>query len=487
MGLPRLVGGDAGAGRGRLLARSRSPAATKGKRHPVAVACMGGGRGVRGWCASGWKARPASARGRARPATRSGSWSGPGRGCAHDPAAAQIEAGPQASGVFADFDRHGGGCELQGLDEDGQAGAGVRRPAPGLVAATRRYEAPPTWVVTGADADGRARPPPACSTPPTCATITRWQPRAGRRRRCRPGRDEIALRLHAEAGPAPGGLAGGGGRLPRLAGGGRLHLLEPAGPRRRPASRRRSPACSPAPRDAVRAALRMGLTLALLIVVVNALVVSRGETVLARLGDWPLLGQVDVTAEALADGLVLGLRAAVVDGRLRRLLGLRRPRPGAARPAADRGPLGADRDPRLPPRPGRRGRRRPPARRRPAARARAPPRSAAASLARRLLAGSLDRAVDVAATLELRGYGLDAPRAARRRGALPLRRPLLRDRRRRPRRRDRRQAARRRRLQRLPDDRAGHRPTNARALGPRRSQRPGAAAPKPRRIVSRTG
>jgi energy-coupling factor transport system permease protein len=38
-----------------------------------------------------------------------------------------------------------------------------------------------------------------------------------------------------------------------------------------------------------------------------------------------------------------------------------------------------------------------------------------APLARRLLAGSLDRAVDVAATLELRGYGLDAPRAKRRR------------------------------------------------------------------------
>jgi energy-coupling factor transport system permease protein len=32
-------------------------------------------------------------------------------------------------------------------------------------------------------------------------------------------------------------------------------------------------------------------------------------------------------------------------------------------------------------------------------------------LARRLLAGSLDRAVDVAATLELRGYSLDAPKA----------------------------------------------------------------------------
>ncbi|HYC82328.1 MAG TPA: hypothetical protein VEB65_11115, partial [Solirubrobacterales bacterium] len=62
---------------------------------------------------------------------------------------------------------------------------------------------------------------------------------------------------------------------------------------------------------AVRVALRMGLALALLIVVVNALVVDRGETVLARLGDWPLLGRVDVTLEALAAGAVIGLRAAV--------------------------------------------------------------------------------------------------------------------------------------------------------------------------------
>jgi energy-coupling factor transport system permease protein len=35
-------------------------------------------------------------------------------------------------------------------------------------------------------------------------------------------------------------------------------------------------------------------------------------------------------------------------------------------------------------------------------------------LARRLLAGSLDRAVDVAATLELRGYSLARPRGGRR-------------------------------------------------------------------------
>ncbi|HET7509101.1 MAG TPA: energy-coupling factor transporter transmembrane component T, partial [Solirubrobacterales bacterium] len=62
---------------------------------------------------------------------------------------------------------------------------------------------------------------------------------------------------------------------------------------------------------AVRAGWRMGLSLALLITVVNALVYHRGETVLARLGHWPLLGQVDITAQALVAGLSYGLRALV--------------------------------------------------------------------------------------------------------------------------------------------------------------------------------
>jgi len=64
-------------------------------------------------------------------------------------------------------------------------------------------------------------------------------------------------------------------------------------------------------RKAVRAALRMGLGLALLIIVINALVVDRGETVLARLGDLPILGQVDITLEAIVAGVSIGLRAAV--------------------------------------------------------------------------------------------------------------------------------------------------------------------------------
>ena len=161
---------------------------------------------------------------------------------------------------------------------------------------------------------------------------------------------------------------------------------------------------------AVRAAVRIGLAVAVPIVVVNALVVSRGETVLARLGEWPLLGRVDVTAEAIADGAVFGLRAVVVmiafavysacvdpDRVLR-----------ALRPLAGRSALTATLVSRLVPVTAADA-----ARLRDARRLRGPGAAQVgrADMARRLLAGSLDRAVDVAATLELRGYGLDSPHA----------------------------------------------------------------------------
>jgi energy-coupling factor transport system permease protein len=166
-------------------------------------------------------------------------------------------------------------------------------------------------------------------------------------------------------------------------------------------------------RAAVRAALRMGLGLAVLIVVVNALVVDRGETVLARLGDWPILGQVDVTLEAIVAGASIGLRAAVTmvafavysacvdpDRVLR-----------ALRPIAARSALTATLVSRLVPVAAADA-----GRLRDAAQLRGPGAAAVGRgpLARRLLAGSLDRAVDVAATLELRGYSLPGPRGARR-------------------------------------------------------------------------
>ena len=44
-----------------------------------------------------------------------------------DAAAGQIEEGPQASGVFAEFTRRGGEFELQGLGEDGKPARSLRR------------------------------------------------------------------------------------------------------------------------------------------------------------------------------------------------------------------------------------------------------------------------------------------------------------------------------------------------------------------------
>jgi energy-coupling factor transport system permease protein len=162
-------------------------------------------------------------------------------------------------------------------------------------------------------------------------------------------------------------------------------------------------------RSAVRAALRLGLVLAVWIAAVNALVVNRGETVLARLGEWPIFGQVDVTLEAIVAGLGIGLRAvatliafavyaACVDPD-RVLRGLR--------PFAGRSALTATLVSRLVPVASADA-----SRLRDATLLRGPGAAPVgrAPLARRLLAGSLDRAVDVAATLELRGYSLAGPR-----------------------------------------------------------------------------
>ncbi len=162
-------------------------------------------------------------------------------------------------------------------------------------------------------------------------------------------------------------------------------------------------------RRAVVSATKLGLVIALPIVIVNAIVVNRGETVLLRLGEWPLFDRVDVTAEAIADGAIFGLRAVVVmiafgvysacvdpDRVLR-----------ALRPLAGRSALTAALISRLVPVAAADA-----ARLRDTRELRGPAAAPVGRtpLVRRLLTGSLDRAVDVAATLELRGYSLDVPR-----------------------------------------------------------------------------
>jgi hypothetical protein len=78
---------------------------------------------------------------------------GPWRRLRTDPAAALLAAGPAESGVYAEFEGAGAGLRLHGLDpaagDAREFGAGA-----GLVAATRRYEAPPTWLVTGVTGAG---------------------------------------------------------------------------------------------------------------------------------------------------------------------------------------------------------------------------------------------------------------------------------------------------------------------------------------------
>jgi energy-coupling factor transport system permease protein len=156
----------------------------------------------------------------------------------------------------------------------------------------------------------------------------------------------------------------------------------------------------------------LALPFALVIAVVNGLVVREGLTVVARMGEIPPFGQVDITAEALAYGAVLGLRALVVvacfalhsaavdpDALLR-----------AFRRLGFRSALTAALATRLVPVLGRDARRL-----HDAQRCRAGEPAPRRAVVRAVAAGALDRAVDVAATLEVRGYGAGRkpPRARR--------------------------------------------------------------------------
>jgi energy-coupling factor transport system permease protein len=154
-----------------------------------------------------------------------------------------------------------------------------------------------------------------------------------------------------------------------------------------------------------------GALFAVLVMLINALVARDGATVVFRGPDLPWWGQVDITWEALAYGGVLGLRmlaiflgaaflAAAVDAD-ELLRGLRR--------ASLRSGVTAALAMRLWPVLARDGRRLADAQR-------CLPEGGASRVAvlRAVTAGALDRATDVAATLEVRGFG-----AARRPPRMP--------------------------------------------------------------------
>lgn len=163
----------------------------------------------------------------------------------------------------------------------------------------------------------------------------------------------------------------------------------------------------------VRRALVWGLPFAFVIAAINALVVRDGVNVIFRGGEVPLLGRLDITAEATAYGAILALRALIVIGcfalhsaavdpdQLLRVF----------RRLSFRSALTATLATRMVPVLARDAKRL-----HEAQRCRAVQPASRGAVVRAVAAGALDRAVDVAATLEVRGYG-----AARRppRGSAP--------------------------------------------------------------------
>jgi energy-coupling factor transport system permease protein len=169
---------------------------------------------------------------------------------------------------------------------------------------------------------------------------------------------------------------------------------------------------------AVARAVLWTLPFAAAIALVNALVVRDGVTVVFRGGRVPGVGRLDVTAEAIAYGAVLGLRAIAIIAATALLAAcvdpdelLRALRRGSLRTGVTAA-LATHLIPVL----ARDGRRLADAQR--ALTGGPPGPRARLGVLRAVTAGALDRATDVAATLEVRGFGSGRPR--------PRRRPLSR-------------------------------------------------------------
>jgi energy-coupling factor transport system permease protein len=164
-------------------------------------------------------------------------------------------------------------------------------------------------------------------------------------------------------------------------------------------------------RPLLRAAV-LALPLAVAVAVVNALVTRDGLTVILRLGDLPLLGHTDVTLEATVYGAVLGLRAltVILCGALYTLAVDPDDVLRLFRRVSFRSALTATLATRMVPVLVRDSRRLADAQR---CRPGRPPSRLA--LVRAASSGMLDRALDVAAALEVRGYGAGhrPPRSSR--------------------------------------------------------------------------
>jgi energy-coupling factor transport system permease protein len=158
----------------------------------------------------------------------------------------------------------------------------------------------------------------------------------------------------------------------------------------------------------LRRSLLWSVPLWLAIGAINALVTRNGLTVIWRLGDVPLLGQTNITLEATVYGAVLGLRAVILvligtlysvavdpDEVLRLFRGFSFSSALSATIATRMVPVLVRDSKRLAE----------------AQRCRPGDPPGRAQLLRATTAGVLDRALDIAATLEVRGYGAARQRA----------------------------------------------------------------------------
>ncbi len=166
----------------------------------------------------------------------------------------------------------------------------------------------------------------------------------------------------------------------------------------------------------LRALRRSAIPVIALSVLVNLLVSREGLTVFARLGDWGVLGQVNLTLEALVYGAVFALRLLIVG--LACLLAVCAADPdqllGSCRRLTPRAALSATVALRLVPVLAADASRLAEAQRcRPGAAARKPSARERLAVLRATVAGALERSLDVAAVLEMRGYppSRRAPRA----------------------------------------------------------------------------
>ncbi|TML01898.1 MAG: hypothetical protein E6G41_16055, partial [Actinobacteria bacterium] len=204
-----------------------------------------------------------------------------------DPAAKQIERGPQTSGVFARMSPDGRSLAL--LDGQGHPAHTLRAGA-GLVAATSFEHGRPVWVVTGTDVRGLSDAAESLQQGVL--------------------RNRFALvtdhgsPLHAARATAGALFCIAGATLAGVVPNPMVTFATAL------AAFAVAVACGVG--REVAGSLRLSIPLSLVLVVINVFVVRRGLTVFARLGEVPPVGQVDLTVEALVAGGLVALHVIAV-------------------------------------------------------------------------------------------------------------------------------------------------------------------------------